>query len=271
MARPLKELHRLTKAHPNAVVVCAGDIFDKWNSPPQLINWAIKNLPKMYAVPGQHDLPHHNYNDIRKSAYWTLVEAGVVEDLPPDHCRIILPDLALYGFPWECPIKPLKGTKEKKEMIHLAVVHAYCWFGSKKYPNAKRSSYVRAHIKRLRGFDAAVFGDNHKGFLTTKKDFSLLNCGGFMRRRIDEKEYKPMVGLLRRDGTIDCHFLETENDVLSIPKDPKSNHNDFSDFIGSLNEMYDLGLDFEQAVSHYLLGHELNPETVKAIRKVIDM
>ena len=72
MLRPLVELRTLATLH-NCPIVYAGDIFDKWNSPPELINFAIEHLPKGHAIPGQHDLPLHNYEDIRKSAYWTLV------------------------------------------------------------------------------------------------------------------------------------------------------------------------------------------------------
>src|SRR5688572_18895632 len=42
-------------------VICAGDIFDRWNPPPELVNFALRFLPNgMICVPGQHDLPNHN-------------------------------------------------------------------------------------------------------------------------------------------------------------------------------------------------------------------
>ena len=82
MARPLEELRGLQENY-DCPILCAGDVFNHWNNcPPELINWAIKHLPKMYAIPGQHDLPQHRLDDVRKSAYWTMVEAGVIENLP---------------------------------------------------------------------------------------------------------------------------------------------------------------------------------------------
>ena len=44
------------------------NIYTKW---PELINWAIKHLPPMLAVPGQHDLPYHDYKELGRSAYAT--------------------------------------------------------------------------------------------------------------------------------------------------------------------------------------------------------
>jgi len=274
MARQLNQVADLARLH-QAPVVCAGDVFDKWNSPPELINFAINHLPKMFAVPGQHDLPHHNYDEIHKSAYGTLVEAGVIENLEPDRCRIVLPDLVLVGFPWGHPIKPLTDTvcENGDSLVHLAVVHEYCWIGTNKYPNASRKQSSTAHRKKLKGFNAAVFGDNHKGFLTISADgLNLLNCGGFMRRRTDEVEHHPKVGLLHRNGSIAMHQLDCSEDIIiTNGKQVKQTDENISEFIGELNSMYDLGLDFEKAVGTYLETHTLTPKTVKLVRKALNL
>jgi hypothetical protein len=60
-------------------ILCAGDIFDKWNSPPELIRFALEHLPDgMICVPGQHDLPNHSFEEIHRSAYGVLREAGKI-------------------------------------------------------------------------------------------------------------------------------------------------------------------------------------------------
>ena len=80
MMHPLDELDDLTG--DNLPVICGGDVFDKWNSPPELINFALAELPgTMESVAGQHDLPHHSWPERRKSAYWTLVESGKIKTL----------------------------------------------------------------------------------------------------------------------------------------------------------------------------------------------
>jgi len=170
MARPVRELRRLA-GKLNVPVICAGDVFDKWSPPAELITFAIQELPEMYAVPGQHDLKHHSYEDIEKSGYWTLVEAGVIHHLEPGSPQRVN-NLELYGFPWKHPITPCPN---KNERLKVAVIHAYCWEGQYKYLNAPESGNVRNF--KLSGYDAAVIGDNHIGWARGK----VCNCGGFMR------------------------------------------------------------------------------------------
>src|ERR1700722_8447281 len=55
-------------------VLAAGDICDYWLSPPEMINRVSKKIKGWYSIPGQHDLPNHQYHDIHRSAYQTLVD-----------------------------------------------------------------------------------------------------------------------------------------------------------------------------------------------------
>ncbi len=57
MARPIREMRRLAEKL-DVPVICGGDIFDFWNPPAELISFAIQELPKLYAVPGQHATLH---------------------------------------------------------------------------------------------------------------------------------------------------------------------------------------------------------------------
>jgi hypothetical protein len=89
-------------------ILIAGDIFDRWNAPAELINFVIAHMPKYtWAIPGQHDLPHHNYDEITKSAYWTLVEAGCIYNIPPHQPVNTHTSLRVHGFPWGCKLTPL--------------------------------------------------------------------------------------------------------------------------------------------------------------------
>ena len=71
-ARVLSQVRAVVETHKCPLIV-AGDVFDEgWRAhkcPPELVNFAIRHLPVCYAVPGQHDLPHHRYADVDKSAY----------------------------------------------------------------------------------------------------------------------------------------------------------------------------------------------------------
>jgi len=214
MSRPLEQLDRLC-LKSGAPLIIAGDIFDRWNSNAELINFALEYLPPCYAIPGQHDLPNHNMDDVGRSAYWTLVKAGKICDLSGE--VITHGNVTMHGFGWNQSITPLPAKKTIRGSIHLAVCHSYIYNKGNSYPGAPKELSVQGYTKNLLGYDAAVFGDNHKGFL----DGYLLNCGTFMRRKADEVDYSPQIGLLTNDGEIitvelDCSedlFLERSADI----------------------------------------------------------
>ena len=89
-----------------ARVFCAGDVFDKWFVYPELINWAIRTLPHMVAVPGQHDLPMHSMSLMHKSAFQTLREAGVITYKRKKVWEE--GDILLHAFPWGRKVVPLR-------------------------------------------------------------------------------------------------------------------------------------------------------------------
>lgn len=210
MARPLRELGMLSRPrHGDRLpIVCAGDIFDNWKAPPELIHFALHTLPDdMLCVPGQHDLPYHSYSDMHKSAYGVLKKAGKIVDMEPGKFyRLGKSNFCATGFPWGHPVEP---NTQCDDMKVLAVVHAYIWTKKRSFPGAPEDANVLKWGERLRGFDAAVFGDNHKGFIANCGECSIINCGGFMRRKSDEGGAKPGVGLLHASGAITRHRFDT--------------------------------------------------------------
>jgi hypothetical protein len=264
MRRPCRILRELVSQF-DCPVVAAGDIFHTWKSPPELINFVLAEMPDFYAIPGQHDLPFHNLGDIHRSAYWTLVQAGKIKDLCPGRpCshhsnRKGVPELVMHAFPWGVPVKP--NAKRRAGAVHLAVIHAYCWAGEHGFKNAAEEQRLGAYGPALEGYDAAVFGDNHKGFLLKHAGVHVLNNGTFMRRSSDERKYRPSVGLLYSDGTIKRHFLDTPD--LFLPEGDKrlemDEDFDMQDFVKELESLGDESLDFKQAVRHYLKTHEVSP------------
>jgi hypothetical protein len=212
----LWQLAQVAKQHA-VPIVYPGDVFHYWQSIPELVNFAIKHLPPGYAIPGQHDLPLHNYEDVNKSAYWTLVQAGVLTHLNPGVPTAVKGTrLVLYGFPygWR-PVTYTFVVDESK--INLAVVHEYCWCEGHTFPGVSRKKHVNSHAFRLKNFTAAVFGDNHKRFLCKfkKENYrlkSILNGGCFIRQKSDEINLRPVVGLLRGNGRFYKHFLDVSKD-----------------------------------------------------------
>ncbi len=275
--RALEQLATVSYDSGGIPIICAGDVFDKWNSPPELINWALDNLPEMYAIPGQHDLPHHNLEDIEKSAYWTLVKSGKIINIH-DFEIIELKKrkktdghLWLYGYPWGRDLQPL-GECDGRREVTLAVVHKYVWKKGKSYPGAKKEDKINNFIStKLEGYDAAIFGDNHKSFLID--GWNVLNCGTLMRRKADEFDYEPHVGVLFRDGHIERVKLDTSEDKfidVGQAVELVERALDMTQFIQELAALGQGSLDFIDAVKRFLDENNIDLPVRKLVTEAID-
>lgn len=234
--------------------------FDKWNSPAELINFALRNLPPMYAVPGQHDLPYHRYDDRGKSAYWTLVLNEKLTSLVPGQPLILKEGtgkgvIRLHGFPWGFPVEPLKDPGGL--VLEVAVVHDLIWTSKTGFKDAPEDKRLKECSKRLGGYHVAVFGDNHKGFLQCQHPsaaidypMAVLNCGGFMRRKSDERECPCYVGLLWTDGSVTRVELDCSEDKWIDKKDaPITERGEgMVEFLEELGELSDAAINFGDAV-----------------------
>lgn len=260
MARPLDEMKNLAD-DLKIPIVCAGDLTDKPMQPPEFINWAIDHVPFMYCCHGQHDQINHRIDSLEKTTYGVLSKIGVIENLPTKAWTGYGSDLTLYSFPW--------GSELTNENIidgqgfNLAVIHHYVWKDNR-HPGARDEDCVDSIIEQLKGFDAVVSGDNHAGFLHK----NLFNCGTFLRRKADEKGYKPMVGILHEDGTIIPHYLDCSQDKFlddPIIQQAERVETDLSGFVQELRSLGVDSLDFRQAIKHRLDQLEVG----KNVREIV--
>jgi len=259
----------------NLPILCAGDVFDRWNSQPELINFAINVLPKMYAIPGQHDLPYHRNEDIYKSAYWTLVEEGTIDNLGPDGrarpIKSLEDKMCIHGFWWGRNLHGIEGREDnpEDESIYLALIHRYVWQPGYEYQGAPTEARASGTAKQLAGFDVAVFGDNHAGFEQAGSGSfpTIYNCGGLIRRKQDERHYKPAVGILMSDGTVERHYLDTSEDkwVDSEGETDTAPQIDLQEFLADLEKLEEEGLDFEAAVRRWIEENKPSQEVERLL------
>jgi len=269
-------LHQVKQLAPALPIICAGDIFDKWNASPELINFALEHLPDgMYCIPGQHDLPSHRMDLMHRSGYGVLVRAKKIKDIS-GKLFITPKDLALYGFGWEEEVEPVSEEEEddpsnRKAFLHIAVIHRYIWTDDKKYPGAPDTSRLTAFSSLLRGYDVAVFGDNHKSFLSKSGSCTVFNCGGFIRKKTDEIQYSPNVGVIYNDGSVKPVKLNTSTDRFHpLAEDRKEVEFDMGQFIDQLQSLGEHGLDFQAAVKKYILSNPTHPRVKEIIASILD-
>lgn len=270
-ARYLRQVKKAALGFP---IVCSGDIFDRWNPAPELIEFALRELPDgMFCVPGQHDLPSHRLDLMHKSGYGVLKTAGKIIDLSEGiwkHNASFASNWELMGFGWNQEITPPPPGHE--DINWLLVAHRYVWEGVHKYPDAPTEFGLKALRKYLCKYKAAIFGDNHKGFISETGGCSVLNGGGFIRRKSDEMSYAPQIGALNKKGIWEPFYLDTVADCfMPDAQDKPETAFDMREFLTELNWLGDEGFDFREIVKNHLRkDKDLASETKEIIMEALD-
>lgn len=260
---------------PVLPIFCAGDVFDKWNAPAKLINWALEHLPFIYAVPGQHDLPYHNYANIKDSAYWTLVKTGRVYDVTPGHPVEVSggTPIRVHGFPWGFPVKPLRDPHAM--ILELCLSHSFIWTATTGYPGAPLDQRLKPYKKKLRNYDVVHFGDNHKpvSFNLDKSidTVTIFNPGGFVRRTADQLHHRPRVGILYSDGSVEPYYLDTSEDqtyenAVDIMKDPSR----LEELLNVLRHVPEGSADFEGELKRSMDRHNVSSDVRKFVLQCLE-
>lgn len=251
-------------------VLFAGDLFDRWNPAAELIRFAIDELPTgMYCVPGQHDLPNHAMELMHKSGYGVLKACGKIEDISGR--GVFLPDFFLEGCGWG---QVSNGISDKARPSELCVLvsHRYIWDKRENsFEGMKEDTQLHAFKKELWPFNAAIFGDNHKGFLASVNNFcSVLNSGTFIRRKSDEVNYVPRVGLLQLNGEWRVHALDTSGDKFK-PESEQRPEMPFNmrDFKNALETIGKVGFNFREAVENHLRSTDIDKQTKAAVLEAL--
>jgi hypothetical protein len=239
----------------------------------------MKELPSIVlTVPGQHDLPNHRYDDMKRSSYYTLVLSQAIDTIRPGERAHIKGNWYAYGYPWGYDnIEELDLEEGEKA---LAVIHSYIWKGDNKYTDAPNSKHVCRWQKKLsnEGFNAAVFGDNHKGFFcmtdsTDQEGPWIINCGTFIRRTIDEINYRPRVGILHDKGYIEEHYLDCEKDKfidVSEALEAIDKALEATDFIRELSGLGKTVVDFCDAVERFCSKNGIDKRIVELINRSME-
>lgn len=278
----------------DAPILISGDLLHKWNAPPELTNFLIKIFRRaespVYTIVGQHDLPYHDPGQLHKSAYWTLVESEVIEDLGA-RVTHIRRRLVVHAFPYGFNILPCNQPKAGGD-IHVALCHQYIWMDKKTaYPHAPQESRVNSNpglIDQFRGYNAAFFGDNHIPFTFqflfndviegAKKETyrkyacTVVNCGSLVRRNIDQLKHRPAVYLLYANGDVVPQSLNIEGEhfTLEPPTASAALGYQLAGFLESLKGKTKTLGDFPAVVRQWIEREQPAPEVETLLLEILE-
>lgn len=263
--RPWTEIEALAEQHRCPILV-AGDLFDRWHPPIELVNWALDNLPNMYCIPGNHDLPGHNPRLQHRSAYGALVRAGKIKHVGLRPTTVN--EITLYGSRLDG--KYPRRVHDNGLSTHILLTHEYLWTGEHRYTGAPGEQRLDKVAQKFYGWDLVLVGDNHLGFTRKLKGgTTLCNLGTPIRRKSDEARYHPSVALVHLSGEVHRHYLDISKDIIT-EIDPgqseeavQTDDPDLSNFIHELTRLDEKKLDFRSALKR------ATSKTTKQVRDLL--
>ena len=285
MRGPLVWLHELLDDLGNPPVFCAGDVFDRWNPPPELINFAIECLPGMWAVAGNHDLPQHNLENIHKSGFWTLVRSGTImpmaagahfgfgQPVPKSQpWKFESQEVVVVGYNWGQRPAPAHAHDNIESPVRIAVSHRYVHNGGNTtYPGSNDSDKAMAISDEYENFTIAHFGDNHIPFMRNCCGIQVVNTGGFYRRTVKEVDHRPGVVLVYSDGACERVTYDTKEEVFddTLPV-PAQVATDVTGFIESLSGV-DITSGYDNLVRRWISDNDVSPNVENLIMGFLQM
>lgn len=253
-------------------ILHAGDIFDNWKPSPWLLAFAARFMPELdVIVPGNHDLPAHNINRLEYSGVWVLDSFAYCNLLKNVESNIRLRkwNFVVHGFPYEFDLKSYSG---KSEYPKVAIIHKFVYKGRKPFPGA--TGGCSSIMKKLKGYDLIVSGDNHIPFTHKNKDGQLLvNPGSLFRLTADQINHKPRVYLwYAEENEAEPIYIPIEKGVVSRKhiELEQARNNRLEAFVSSLSSKIELGMDFKKNLKEYCISNKVRKSVRQKIEEAID-
>jgi DNA repair exonuclease SbcCD nuclease subunit len=207
-------------------VICAGDVFDSSDPGIDVLNLAARYLPKdFYFIPGQHDLPHHSYLQMERSALGvldlvrdchSLLPVGVDFSVEPPRVAFIENNSRLQRMrthfineqsPAAFATMSVAWGKRLDRLIPtdlpiIGVTHRYAWAGDTSPPfevEINKHSHVDALSLEWSGCDVLLTGDNHQRFCIKKDGLTISNSGSLLNRTVDQKDEDMWVTVIGKE------------------------------------------------------------------------
>lgn len=248
-------------------ILCAGDLFHKWKAPPRLLSTILEYLPDdMIVVPGNHDLPAHNLSKLEWSALMTLEKAGKIVLLTESFYKNDY-GFKVFPFPYGADLK----HAPKSPYAKVALVHHFTYKGRKPFPGATNG--VGSFMKKLKGYDLILCGDNHQPFTHRDNDTIFVNPGSMSRQTSDQIKHKPRVYLWysERKEVIPI-YLNIDRSVVaqSQYKIAQEYNKRIEVFVSKLNKNVEISLDFVQNLKRHTEAHKISQPVYFKIMEAVD-
>lgn len=256
------------------VVVFPGDVFDRFDAPYSLVEWAVRKFKEhqvyCFFVCGNHDLRYHTSDKANTPLGVLSASMGELDAPILDSAGFFFPrptghSIAFYGASWgdEPPVP------KSKDDFNILVMHRT--ITNEPLPWDHKDTLTVDELKsRYPDYDVFITGDNHKQIIDIGDKQSVFNMGSVGRQTIAQKDHHPAVMLLyvsHENGLIDTKRIDIpiEDDVFEDDVDylqVEEEEHKVKLFVESLQKEFDPSLSFIESLKQAV---EKAPEGVKSI------
>lgn len=212
LTRKLQWLKNLQKEY-DCPIFHGGDLFDHWKTSPELLTFALDNLPdRIVGIAGQHDVEAHSISNMERSGIGVLAAADKIHLLAEDE---ILCEAKSYieGFSWGVPLQGATNIGSS----NVAIIHKLVYQGKEPFPGAEKvGGLAKNIIKQMPNFKLILSGDCHQTCVEQVGKQLLVNPGSFYRSSASQVDFKPSVFLWHsEDNTVTQVFVPISDGVIS--------------------------------------------------------
>ena len=251
----------------NEDLYIAGDIFDKAYSHPVLVTLFLTAIGELdgacYIMAGNHDLPNHAHEEMRRSSY------GVLSSLfghPDSKVKSIgsSPYLMIpYG---EDPDEYANGSSP------IVFLHQYVVVREEDIPPGAEGVCAEVLLKSFPSRKVFICGDNHHGFCkTTIKGRSVVNCGCVTKRTIDFQDEELAVWRINESTFEVTRIALADDSVLvrdSYAEAKKESEEKFQELIALLDKSGKIELDYVMNLKNKI--HVLSADARKELEDILE-
>ena len=263
-----------TAVENDADIAVVGDVFDLPIVHPKLVNmilekiniaWqtSVKNNFKFYIIAGQHDLPHHRFEDIDNSSFGTLWKSGKVKGLGNIGTA--------FHFGTEKELNKL-DEKIKNEFVFL---HTLTFPHSDEIPPFIKDAVGANQLLKKYPAKYICTGDNHHGFIYEDEYRYVINPGCLTIQTSDMINYQPFIVLIDTEKEmVKKIFVPSDSEYVTDEyiKENEKRDERIESFVESIATAGKLSLSFEDNLNKAIERNknELGEETIDIITEIME-
>ena len=247
-----------------AIVTVVGDLFHSISDTSfecvQMIQKTADKLSELYILAGNHDLPYHSSENIRKSAIGILLNS-----------QNIFP-IKKYFEGFECSASNFDEKDEKDASIVFK--HILCFPDAKSIPPNVDALTAKELLSEFPNAKWIFTGDYHHNFHYEHNGRHVVNPGCLLRQVSDMKDYQCGIYFVDTDKEI-VEFIpiidkeQFVDDTYILEQDEREKR--IEKFVDKLKDTKNISLDFVENVSNAIISNNLDDDIKNMIEELMEV